>query len=82
MARGNGSTFEAILPLLKKERIGAYCWGLVDGKSQTKYPWSTWQTPIIGEPDPWHHDVFHTDGKPYRETEVELIKSLTRELKR
>ena len=78
MARGNGSTFEAILPLLKKEKVGAYCWGLVDGKSQTKYPWSTWQAPIIGEPDPWHHDIFHSDGRPYRESEVELIKSLLR----
>lgn len=77
MARGNGSTFEAILPILKKENVAAYCWGLIDGKSQTKYPWHTWQMPIIGEPDPWHHDVFHTDGKPYREDEVKLIRELT-----
>ncbi len=77
MARGNGSTFEAILPILKKENIAAYCWGLVDGKTQTKYPWATWQMPIIGEPSPWHHDIFHTDGKPYSEDEVALIRSLT-----
>jgi len=77
MARGNGSTFEAILPILKKEKVAAYCWGLVDGKSQTKYPWATWQTPIIGEPEPWHHDIFHTDGKPYRDAEVKLIRELT-----
>jgi hypothetical protein len=77
MARGNGSTFEAILPILKKEKVAAYCWGLVDGKSQTKYPWATWQMPIIGEPKPWHHDIFHTDGKPYRDEEVKLIRELT-----
>jgi hypothetical protein len=77
MARGNGSTFEAILPLLKKENVAAYSWGLVDGKSQTKYPWATWQMPIIGEPTPWHHDIFHADGKPYRESEVKLIRELT-----
>jgi len=77
MARGNGSTFEDILPILKKENVGAYCWGLVDGKSQTKYPWKTWQMPIIGEPKPWHHDVFHTDGRPYSEAEVKLIRELT-----
>jgi hypothetical protein len=77
MARGNGSTFEAILPILKKEKVAAYCWGLVDGRSQTKYPWHTWQMPIIGEPQPWHHDIFHTDGKPYREDEVKLIRELT-----
>jgi hypothetical protein len=78
LARGNGSTFEAILPIFKKERIGAYNWGLVDGKTNTKYPWKTWQMPIIGvEPEPWHHEIFHTDGKPYSEDEVKLIKSLT-----
>jgi hypothetical protein len=77
MARGNGSTFEAILPILKKEKVAAYCWGLVDGKSNTKYPWATWQMPIIGEPKPWHHDIFHADGKPYREDEVNLIRRLT-----
>jgi hypothetical protein len=78
IARGNGSTFEAILPIFKKEKIGAYNWGLVDGKTNTKYPWKTWQMPIIGvEPEPWHHEIFHTDGKPYSEDEVRLIKSLT-----
>ncbi|MEX0612441.1 MAG: cellulase family glycosylhydrolase [Pirellulales bacterium] len=77
MARGNGSTFEDALPLFKREMIAAYCWGLVDGKSQTKYPWSTWQMPILGEPDPWHHDIFHSDGRPYREDEVKLIRELT-----
>lgn len=77
MARGNGSTFEAILPLLKKQRVAAYCWGLVDGKSQTKYPWHTWQMPILGEPNPWHHDIFHADGRPYRDAEVQLIRQLT-----
>ena len=77
MARGNGSTFEAILPILKKESVAAYCWGLVDGKSQTKYPWNTWQMPILGEPEPWHHDIFHTDGKPYRAAETDFIKSIT-----
>ncbi len=77
MARGNGSTFEAILPILKEEKVAAYCWGLVDGKSQTKYPWTTWEKPIIGEPAPWHHDIFRVDGTPYAQQEVDAIKSLT-----
>jgi hypothetical protein len=77
MARGNGSTFEGALPIFKKEKIAAYCWGLVDGKTNTKYPWSTWQMPILGEPDPWHHEIFHTDGRPYRDEEVKLIRELT-----
>jgi hypothetical protein len=78
MARGNGSTFQAILPILKQARVGAYCWGLVDGKTQTKYPWRTWQFPILGEPDPWHHDIFRTNGQPYSQDEVELIRQLSK----
>jgi hypothetical protein len=77
LARGNGSTWETALPIFKEEKIAAYCWGLVDGKTNTKYPWPTWKMPELGEPDPWHHEIFHADGKPYRESEVELIKSLT-----
>ena len=77
MARGNKSTFEAILPILKEKKVAAYCWGLVDGKTQTKQPWSTWKTPILGEPEPWHHEVFHADGRPYAEEETKLIKDLT-----
>jgi hypothetical protein len=33
--------------------------------------------PILGEPDPWHHDVFHPDGTPYRADEVRVIRELT-----
>jgi hypothetical protein len=35
MARPRGSTFATILPLLKREHVGAYNWGFVNGKSQT-----------------------------------------------
>ncbi len=77
MARGNGSTFEGALPLFKKEKVAAYCWGMVDGKTQTKYPWSTWQMPILGEPEPWHHEIFHTDGTPYRVALVMLMREVT-----
>jgi hypothetical protein len=79
MARGNGSTFEAILPILNKEKVAAYCWGLVDGKTNTKYPWHTWQMPLLSEPEPWHHEIFHTDGRPYSQAEVDLIKKLATE---
>jgi hypothetical protein len=33
--------------------------------------------PELGEPKPWHHDIFHTDGKPYSADEVALIRSLS-----
>jgi Cellulase (glycosyl hydrolase family 5) len=76
MARGNGSTFEELLPLLRERRIAAYNWGLVNGKSQTIYPWDSWYKSYSGEPELWFHDVFRGGGKPYRDHEVQIIKSL------
>jgi hypothetical protein len=74
MARGAGSTFDTILPIARKHRVGAINWGLVAGKSQTYLPWDSWQHPYVNtEPTVWFHDVFHTDGKPYREREEEKM---------
>ncbi len=76
MARPEGSTFEAILPFFAKEKVAAYNWGFVDGKSQTIYPWDSWSKEYKGEPNPWFHDIFRKDGTPYKEDEVKLIRSL------
>jgi hypothetical protein len=78
MARGNGSTFDTILPLAKKYNVGAINWGFVAGKTQTYLPWDSWQRPyVLSQPTIWFHDVFHQDGTPYRQHEVDLIRSLT-----
>jgi hypothetical protein len=77
MARPLGSTFAAILPLLKQEEVGAYNWGFVNGKTQTIYPWDSWQRTYTAEPAPWFHDIFRKDGTPYDSREVELIRQLT-----
>ena len=77
MARPRGSTFAAILPLLKGERVGAYNWGFVNGKSQTIYPWDSWEKTYTGEPTVWFHDIFRKDGSPYDPKEVTLIRQLT-----
>lgn len=78
MARRNNSTFINSLPLLKKENVAAINWGLVDGKTNTKY---AWDTPISdgSEPKEWFHEVFKKDGTPYRAAETELIKKLIKE---
>lgn len=79
MARGVGSTFEAILPFFKSEGIGAYNWGFVQGRTQTHLPWDSWQKPYHdGEPPLWFHEIFREDHASYRPAEVELIRSLTR----
>ncbi|HEX4005338.1 MAG TPA: 1,4-beta-xylanase [Acidobacteriaceae bacterium] len=78
MARGAGSLFDTILPLAKKYNVGAINWGLVLGKTQTNLPWDSWQRPYVLEQPPiWFHDVFYPDGRPYREREAEIIRTLT-----
>ncbi len=76
MARPLGSTFASILLLLKKEKVGAYNWGFVNGKSQTIYPWDSWEKSYNAEPAVWFHDIFRQDGAPYDPKEVELIRHL------
>lgn len=79
MARGNKSTFESTLPIAKKYRVAAYNWGLVDGKSQTIYPWDSWKKKYTGEPELWFHDIFRKDGTPYKTSETEFIKKIISE---
>jgi hypothetical protein len=76
MARPRGSTFEAILPLLKNEHVAAYNWGFVNGKSQTIYPWDSWEKTYTAEPPVWFHDIFRQDGSPFSANEVALIRKL------
>lgn len=77
MARPVGSTFNPILGYLKQQGGGAYSWGLVSGKSQTIYPWTSWKEPTGAPPEPWFHDIFDADGKPYDPKEVAYIRSVT-----
>ncbi|MCL4483374.1 MAG: 1,4-beta-xylanase [Bacteroidetes bacterium] len=76
MARRNNSLFTNIMPILKEQNIGAINWGLVAGKSNTKY---AWDEPISdgSEPKLWFHEIFQPDGTPYKREEVDMIKSLT-----
>ena len=77
MSRGSGSTFEAVLPLLREQNVGAFNWGFVSGKTQTIYPWDSWVREYEGEPEEWFHDVLRADGAAYRAEEVALIRGLT-----
>lgn len=75
MARTRNSRFVTIMPLLKKENVGAINWGLVDGKTNTKYQWSV---PVVdgSEPGEWFHEVFRKDGTPYRKDETDFIRTM------
>ncbi len=78
MARGAGSTIDGSLPLGKQYHVAMYNWGFVDGKTQTRFPWDSYQHPYTDrEPVVWFHDLFHADGTPYRQREIDIIKALT-----
>lgn len=77
MARGNGSTFQGTLPLAKKYHVAAINWGLVAGKTQTYLPWDSWKNPYTNrEPAVWFHEIFRTNGQPYRQDEVDFIRAI------
>ena len=75
MARPTGSTFEDILPIAQAEDVGAICWGLVAGRSQTQYSWSSWKQPDAADAE-WFHDVLHPDGTPYDAAEAAFISEM------
>jgi hypothetical protein len=78
MARGNGSTFDTILPIAKRERVAAINWGLVAGKTQTYLPWDSWTRPyVLEKPAVWFHEVFRQNDEPYRKHEIDMIRELT-----
>jgi Cellulase (glycosyl hydrolase family 5) len=78
MARGNGSTFQGSLPIAQKYKVAAINWGFVAGKTQTYLPWDSWQKPYVDrDPAVWFHEIFRQDGTPYKQDEVNLIRSLT-----
>ena len=52
MARSAGSTFDGVLPIAKKHHVGAINWGLVIGKTQTNFPWESWNHPYVLEQPP------------------------------
>ncbi len=76
LARSLGSTVEGILPIAKAHNVGAINWGLVAGKTQTYFPWDSWEHPYPAPPDVWFHDLLGADGRPYRESESQTIRQL------
>ena len=81
MARTRGSDYYTILPLYKEHKIGAYSYGLVNGKQQCHLPWNKIvdgkKIPYTEEPPVWFHDLFYKDGTPWNSDEVRFIQAMT-----
>ncbi|MDP9128246.1 MAG: cellulase family glycosylhydrolase [Pseudomonadota bacterium] len=81
MARSEGNTFEVILPFVKANKIAAFNWGFVQGRTQTHLPWDSWQTPYVeGDAPLWFHVILYPDGRPYSEQEAAFIKQISSSL--
>lgn len=78
MARPTGSTFSPVLGYLKAQNVGGMCWGFVDGKTQTIYPWDSWTKTYDNEPPVWFHDILRRDGVPFDCAEASYLRALTR----
>lgn len=75
LARTAGSTVD-LLEVFAEYGVGAVNWGLVEGKTQTRFPWKSW-TEKISDDEPWFHELLHRDGSPYDSREIEIFKRLT-----
>jgi Cellulase (glycosyl hydrolase family 5) len=76
LARTLGSTVEGVLPIAKRYNVGALNWGLVAGKTQTYFPWDSWDHPYPAMPQLWFHDLLEPGGRPFRDREIETIRQL------
>ena len=74
MARTLGSRFESHLPAFQAEDVGCLNWGLVAGKTQTRFAWDSPRG--AATPEEWFHDIFWEDHTPYRAEEVDFIRRI------
>jgi hypothetical protein len=85
MARACGSLVDTNLPVFAHEKVGCLNWGLVSGKTNTIYQWqvmpdfvtATTSQAVQSETLIWFHDLFHADGAPYDQAEIDLFKMYT-----
>ena len=75
LARSAGSTVD-LLSVFKDAGVGAINWGLVDGRTQTRFPWRSW-TEQVDVDEPWFHELLHPDGTAYDVREIETFRRLT-----
>jgi hypothetical protein len=76
LARGEQNTFQVILPLFKEKEVAAVNWGFVAGKTNTAFPWSSWQVKFDSLPKIWHHDIYLPDKTPYDQKEIDFLKEI------
>lgn len=81
MHRPYRSIIQTHLPLWKKEKIGSYFFGFVNGKAQFNYVWEFIKNLPDIDTRLWMHDIFHSDFTPYDEEEIDVIRECNRDKK-
>ena len=76
LARGEQNTFQIMLPLFKEKEVAAINWGFVAGKTNTAFPWSSWQVEFDSLPKIWHHDIYLPDKTPFDQGEIDFLKEI------
>ena len=72
LMRQAGNDFEKVLPVFAVHQVGWFNQGLVNGKTHKTIQDARYR--VEKNPDVWQQDVLQTDGTPYSEQEVELIR--------
>lgn len=75
LARSAGSTVD-LLAVLRGRNVGAINWGLVDGRTNTRWPWRSW-TEEMTDDEPWFHELLNADGTPHSRAEVDIFRAVT-----
>ncbi len=73
---GRPTSPPAQIDVFRRNDVGCFTWGLVDGRSQTRFPWTSWLR-RSDETTPWFHELLHADGTPYDPDEVAAFRRAT-----
>ena len=76
LARSEENTFQNTLPLFKEKNVAAINWGFVSGKTNTAFPWSSWDEEFDSLPRVWHHDIYLPDKTPFDQEEITFFKKM------
>ena len=76
LARTNGSTAD-LIDVMAARGVDAINWGLVDGRTQTRFPWRSWWE-SVDDDEPWFHELIHADGRPYDDCEKAVFQESRR----
>ena len=72
--RQGSNTPQNVLPLFKEHRVGAYNWGLMEGRTQTYMHWGSPKD--APKPRIWQHDLIRSDGTPYKQAEFDFFRHI------